>query len=71
MEVVKGSPADKAGLLPGDILTTFGGEEIKSTVQLNTIKSGYKPGSEVEFIIYRDSDRAFYEGTLVLESARR
>lgn len=71
MEVVKGSPADKAGLLPGDILTTFGNEKVKSTVQLNTIKSRYKPGSEVKFTIYRDSDKAYYEGTLILEAARR
>ena len=71
MEVSPGSPAEAAGILPGDILTTFGSENVTSTVQLNTIKSRYKPGSEVKFTIYRDSDKAYYEGSLILVSAIR
>lgn len=71
MEITPGSPAEAAGILPGDILTTFGSENVTSTVQLNTIKSRYKPGSEVKFTIYRDSDKAYYEGSLILVSAIR
>lgn len=71
MEITPGSPAEAAGILPGDILTTFGSEKVTSTVQLNTIKSRYKPGSEVKFTIYRDSDKAYYEGSLILVSAIR
>lgn len=71
MEVAPGSPAEAAGLLPGDILTTFGKEKVTSTVQLNTIKSRFKPGAQVTFTIYRDSDKTYYEGTMVLVSALR
>lgn len=71
MEVMAGSPAEAAGILPGDILISFGGEKVTSTVQLNTIKSRYKPGDRVKFTIYRDSDKQTYEGTIQLVSAMR
>lgn len=71
MEVNPGSPAEAAGIQPGDILTSFGSEKVTSTVQLNTIKSRYKPGAEVKFTIYREADDAYYEGTMVLVSAIR
>lgn len=71
MEVVPGSSADQAGIVPGDILTVFGGEAVSSTVHLNTVKSRFKPGDQVPFTIYRDSDKSYYEGTLVLKSAIR
>ena len=71
MEVVPGSPAEKTGILPGDIITSFGGEAILSTVHLNTVKSRFKPGDKVPFTIYRDADQSYYEGTMVLESAIR
>ena len=71
MEVVPGSPAENTGILPGDIITSFGGEAILSTVHLNTVKSRFKPGDKVPFTIYRDADQSYYEGTMVLESAIR
>lgn len=69
MEVVPGSPASEAGILPGDIITTFAGQEVTSTVTLNRIKSGFKPGDEVPFTIFRSSDNTSYEGTMVLVAA--
>lgn len=69
MEVVPGSPADLAGILPGDIITTFGGQEVTSTVTLNRIKSGFRPGDEVPFTIFRTTDSTSYEGSLILVAA--
>lgn len=71
MEVTPGSPAEQAGIQPGDVLTSFGGEAVTSTVHLNTVKSRFKPGNEVPFTIYRETDKSYYEGTMVLVSAYR
>lgn len=71
MEVTPGSPAANAGIVAGDVLTRFGGEAVTSTVHLNTIKSRFKPGSEVPFRIYRETEQAYYEGTMILVSAYR
>lgn len=69
MEVVPGSPAAEAGILAEDIITSFGGQPVTSTVTLNRIKSGFKPGDEAPFTIYRSSDNTHYEGSMVLMSA--
>lgn len=71
MEVMSGSSAEQAGILAGDIITNFGGETISSTVHFNTVKSRFKPGDQVPFTIYRESDKSYYEGTMVLKSAIR
>lgn len=71
MEVVPRSSADLAGIVAGDILTSFGGEAISSTVHLNTVKSRFKPGDKVPFTIYRDGDKKYYQGTMTLNSAIR
>lgn len=69
MEVMAGSPAQRAGILAGDILTSLGGQPVSSTVNLNRVKSAFKPGDEVVFTIYRSSDDKNYEGRMVLVSA--
>ena len=69
MEVIPGTAAEEAGILAGDILTSFAGEPVTTTVQLNTIKSKYKPGDKVNFTLYRDSDKANYEGEMILRAA--
>ncbi|PKK40280.1 HtrA protease/chaperone protein [Clostridiaceae bacterium JG1575] len=69
MEVKGGSAAEAAGVRKGDILTQFGGEKVTSIVQLNTLKSKYKPGDSVTFVIFRDAEGKFYQGTMVLKQA--
>ena len=69
MEVVPGSAAAAAGIVAGDIITSFAGETVKTVVQLNAIKSNFKPGDTVKFKIYRDSEKALYEGEMTLKSA--
>ncbi|MCT4598530.1 MAG: S41 family peptidase [Vallitalea sp.] len=55
-----GSPAEKAGLLPGDIIKKVDGEEIKGLileeVVANRIKG--KKGSKVTLTVYRETDDA-------------
>ena len=46
------SIAQKGGLQPGDVITKFGGKEVKTVEELNEIKSGYNDGDTipVEFV---------------------
>ncbi len=70
MEVTPGSPAELGGIKQEDIITYFAGERITTTVQLNTIKSNFKPGDTVKVRIYRVPENKEYEGELTLESSR-
>lgn len=44
-----GTPAAAAGLKPGDVITQFGGEPIKSPEDLKQALEQHEPGREVEF----------------------
>lgn len=46
-EVVAGSPADEAGLQPGDLITAVDGEPITPEESLADLIGGYAPGDEV------------------------
>ena len=48
------TPAREAGLLPGDVLTRFGGEEIDDQSDLRARESRLKPGTEVDVEGLRD-----------------
>jgi S1-C subfamily serine protease len=46
--VVAGTPATKAGLGRGDVITTFGGTPVTSSTALTTAISGHHPGDHVK-----------------------
>jgi serine protease Do len=48
------SPADRAGLQAGDIITTFGGQNVKGFKGLQKLISGRRPGDLVDVRILRD-----------------
>jgi len=52
--VVKGKPAEKAGVLAGDIITVADGETILTHQQLVNIVLGKMIGDELKLTIYRD-----------------
>lgn len=51
--VVPGSPAGKAGLLQGDVITKADGEAVKSAQDLVDFVQGTKPGQKVTFLVAR------------------
>jgi len=52
--VEKDSPADKAGLVKGDIITKIEGKNVSSINELNRIKYTYNIGDTVKLTVYKD-----------------
>jgi serine protease Do len=48
------TPASKAGLRPGDIITAIDGKEVKDGVQLQTVVAGLPLGKPVDVDVVRD-----------------
>jgi serine protease Do len=53
-EVQEFSPAEKAGLKIGDIITKFDGQKVKNVSEINQIKTKHKSGDIVKVEISRD-----------------
>jgi len=53
-DVMAGSPAEKAGLKQGDIITSFAGKEIKDARQLQMTVADTPTGKQVPVVIFRD-----------------
>lgn len=53
MAVQQGTPAEKAGIKPGDIITKFAGEAVKDFEQLAKAVRAKKPGNKVEIELQR------------------
>ncbi|MGE0127734.1 MAG: DegQ family serine endoprotease [Blastocatellales bacterium] len=53
-DVVKGEPADQAGVKPGDIVTEFQGHRVTDSSQLRNSASQTAPGTTVKFKVWRD-----------------
>jgi serine protease Do len=63
-EVIKGSPAEKGGILAGDIITRFDGTEVKAFKEFRKILYGKRPGDTVVFEVLRDDKTVSIEVTL-------
>lgn len=48
------SPAQKAGLLPGDVITKFDGKKVKTVQEINDLKQKHNSGDSVEVEVTRD-----------------
>ena len=53
-DVVKESPADKAGLASGDVLMEFGGKKVDAPQDLQKAVAGTAPGKGVPMKVWRD-----------------
>lgn len=62
--VSPGSPAEKAGLIAGDIIIKFGDKEIKNLYDYTAALSQFKPGNEVEVVILRNNETITLKLTL-------
>lgn len=55
-EVIKGSPAEKAGLKRGDIILEFEGEEVSAVTDLPRMVAATPVGNKAKMKIFRDGD---------------
>jgi serine protease Do len=53
-DVMKGGPADGAGLRPGDVVVEFGGTRVREVPDLQRRVAGVTPGQKVRLVVVRD-----------------
>lgn len=63
-EVIKGSPAEKAGLKEGDVLIEFDGKRVENVHQLPAVVAATTPGTEVVVKVIRDGKEKSVKVTL-------
>jgi serine protease Do len=56
-EVVEGSPAERAGLIGGDVIVSADGEKVEQPSKLRLMISGKHPGEAVKFGVIRFNDK--------------
>jgi serine protease Do len=55
--VVPNGPADKGGIIPGDVVVEFAGKAVKDSDSLVAMVVSTKPGTSVPLAIYRNNQR--------------
>ena len=64
-DIVNNSPAQKAGILEGDIITEIDGKKISADKEVATIIAGHKIGDVIELSIWRNGKTLKVNATLV------
>jgi len=55
--VLQAGPAAKAGIRPGDVITSVDDKKVDNVQELLTAVAGLKPGSESRFALQRGTDK--------------
>jgi len=63
-EVPSGSPADKAGIKSGDVITSVDGQDVKTSNELPRIIAAHAPGTRVHLGVLRDKHAQDVDVTL-------
>jgi predicted metalloprotease with PDZ domain len=63
-EVLEDSPAEKAGLLAGDVIVALDGERIEDTMELREEIGDHQEGDEVSVAVIRDGKEKSLQATL-------
>ena len=71
VEVVAGSPAEKAGLKAADVITAFDGVAVKTAVELKDAVAKKKAGDEVAIEILRGGEKQTVKATLAERPAEK
>lgn len=57
VRVLEASPADTAGVEEGDVIVSLGGHVVGSATNLTTAVQDFKPGDQVEIVLWRGRQR--------------
>ncbi|MGD0091938.1 MAG: DegQ family serine endoprotease [Planctomycetota bacterium] len=68
--VNKGSPAEKAGMKDGDIVTKYGGKPVENVMQLREYVASTNPNSKVEIEVFRDGKRQMLAAQVTEQEAQ-
>ncbi|HEY3296162.1 MAG TPA: PDZ domain-containing protein [bacterium] len=63
-EVMKGSPAEKAGLKAGDVITRLDGKTVEGESDVRRVIHDHKPGDQVDFVVMREGKEEVLKVTL-------
>jgi serine protease Do len=69
-EATKGSPADKAGIKSGDVITAVDGDEIDNARALSRTIGSKAPGTTVDVTVWRDNAQQHFSVKLDVLSAK-
>jgi S1-C subfamily serine protease len=69
VEVLPGTPAQRAGLEPGDVIVGFGGQSVSSAGALGAIEQHYRPGQQVAITFWAGSSEKTATVTLATRPA--
>jgi Do/DeqQ family serine protease len=64
VQVAAGSVAEKAGMKPGDVLTSINGVAVKSTSSVQEQMSRYRPNEQIEIVAIRDGKERHFNVVL-------
>jgi len=56
-ELWRGSPADKAGIQPGDVVIEWNGKRVDTANDLRFLIAGSRVGSKVKVVLYRNGEK--------------
>jgi len=61
VDVAPGGPADRAGIVPGDVIVSIGGQNVASSVDIREIVAGLDPGDQAEVdVVHPNGDAATF-----------
>jgi len=63
--VVSGGPAEKAGIMSGDVITAINGEQVKTYSDLITILREHKVGEKISVTVIRNDEEKIFEVNLI------
>ena len=63
-EVAENSPAERAGLKPGDVIVEYNGKPVKNVAELRTMVALTPPGTKVKLVVVRKGKRKTLEVTI-------